>query len=95
MIFVAGHKVTTDPWAVPLSRGRNLICIHSKKHIKNPPEEFPKKQQQNMESMAVRLGFVRSSFLFLLIFIGFNTRVRERWLCDLDCPKWWKRSSES
>jgi glycerol-3-phosphate O-acyltransferase len=67
MIFVAGHKVTTDPWAVPLSRGRNLICIHSKKHIKNPPEDFPKKQQQNMESMAVRYlpcCLLSSSFFF-------------------------------
>ncbi len=51
MIFIAGHKVTTDPVAIPFSMGRNLICIHSKKHIKNPPEDFPMKQQQNMDSM--------------------------------------------
>ena len=51
MIFIAGHKVTNDPVAIPFSMGRNLICIHSKKHIKNPPEEFPRKQAQNMESM--------------------------------------------
>lgn len=51
MIFIAGHKVTSDPVAIPFSMGRNLICIHSKKHIKNPPEDFPRKQQQNMDSM--------------------------------------------
>merc|ERR1711871_1841277 len=51
MIFIAGHKVTNDPVAIPFSMGRNLICIHSKKHIKNPPEEFPLKQAQNMDSM--------------------------------------------
>jgi glycerol-3-phosphate O-acyltransferase len=34
-----------------LSQGRNLLCIHSKKHIKNPPEEFAQKQSQNLESM--------------------------------------------
>jgi glycerol-3-phosphate O-acyltransferase len=51
MIYIAGHKVTTDPIAIPFSMGRNLICIHSKKHIKNPPEDFPKKQAENMESM--------------------------------------------
>jgi glycerol-3-phosphate O-acyltransferase len=51
MIYIAGHKVTNDPIAIPFSMGRNLICIHSKKHIKNPPEEFPMKQAQNMESM--------------------------------------------
>lgn len=51
MVFVAGHKVTSDPVAIPFSMGRNLLCIHSKKHIKNPPEDIPKKQAQNMESM--------------------------------------------
>ena len=51
IIYIAGHKVTTDPVAIPFSMGRNLICIHSKKHIKSPPEDFPMKQQQNMDSM--------------------------------------------
>lgn len=51
IIFIAGHKVTNDPVAVPFSMGRNLICIHSKKHIKNPPEDTARKQAQNLESM--------------------------------------------
>eukprot|EP01040_Poterioochromonas_malhamensis_P015551 gene15551-17431_t len=51
VVFVAGHKVTTDPVAIPFSMGRNLICIHSKKHIKNPPEDLPRKQAQNLDSM--------------------------------------------
>lgn len=51
IIFIAGHKVTTDPVAIPFSMGRNLICIHSKKHIKNPPEDIPRKQAENLESM--------------------------------------------
>lgn len=51
IVFVAGHKVTNDPVAIPFSMGRNLLCIHSKKHIKNPPEDMPKKQAQNLESM--------------------------------------------
>jgi glycerol-3-phosphate O-acyltransferase len=51
VIFIAGHKVTNDPIAIPFSMGRNLLCIHSKKHIKNPPEDIPKKQAQNLESM--------------------------------------------
>lgn len=53
IIFIAGHKVTNDPVAIPFSMGRNLICIHSKKHIKNPPEAFPEKQAQNLSSMKV------------------------------------------
>ena len=51
MVFLAGHKVTTDPVAIPFSLGRNLVCIHSKKHIKNPPEDIPMKQAQNLASM--------------------------------------------
>ena len=48
MIFVAGHRVTTDPLAVPLSLGRNLLCIYSKRHIDQPPEKKEEKQQHNM-----------------------------------------------
>jgi glycerol-3-phosphate O-acyltransferase len=51
MIYVAGHKVTTDPLAIPFSMGRNLICIHSKKHINSDPETKPKKQRQNLKAM--------------------------------------------
>lgn len=36
--------------------GRNLICIHSKKYIKVPPEDAAKKQAQNLESMKVVYG---------------------------------------
>ena len=39
--FVAGHKVTTDSLAVPFSMGRNLLCIHSKKHIDADLETKP------------------------------------------------------
>ena len=34
-------------------QGRNLLCIHSKKHIKNPPEDMARKSAQNLESMKV------------------------------------------
>ena len=49
--YVAGHKVTTDALAVPFSMGRNLLCIHSKKHINNDPETKPAKSKQNMAAM--------------------------------------------
>lgn len=51
MVFVAGHKVTTDSLAIPFSMGRNLICIHSKKHIDADPETRPYKTRQNMKAM--------------------------------------------
>jgi len=51
IMYVAGHKVTTDPLAVPFSMGRNLLCIHSKKHIDADPETKPAKSKQNMAAM--------------------------------------------
>lgn len=47
MIFVAGHRVISDPLAVPFSLGRNLICIYSKRHIENPPEKKAEKLLHN------------------------------------------------
>lgn len=52
MIYVAGHKVTTDPLAIPFSMGRNLLCIHSKKHIDADPETKGLKQKQNLATMS-------------------------------------------
>ncbi|KAG7354144.1 glycerol-3-P acyltransferase [Nitzschia inconspicua] len=51
VIYVAGHKVTTDPLAIPFSMGRNLICIHSKKHIDADPETKGVKNRQNLAAM--------------------------------------------
>jgi len=51
LIYVAGHKVTTDTLAIPFSMGRNLICIHSKKHINADPETKSIKSRQNMSAM--------------------------------------------
>lgn len=52
MIFVAGHRVTTDPIAVPFSRGVNLLCIYSKKYIDQPPEKRSEKLVHNAKTMA-------------------------------------------
>ena len=51
LIFVAGARVTTDPLAIPFSMGCNLLCIHSKKHIDNPPELKHTKQMHNKRTM--------------------------------------------
>lgn len=52
MVYVAGHRVTTDPLAAPFSRGCNLICIYSKKYIEHPPELRAEKLQHNARSLA-------------------------------------------
>jgi len=51
IVCVAGHRVTTDPLAIPFSMGRNLLTIYSKKHMDNPPEEKVQKQNRNMMTL--------------------------------------------
>lgn len=51
MIFVAGHRVITDPLAIPFSKGRNLLCIFSKRHILIDPEVREQKLQHNSRTM--------------------------------------------
>jgi glycerol-3-phosphate O-acyltransferase len=51
MIFVAGHRVTTDPLAVPFSKGRNLLCIYSKKYIEDNPALKQERQMHNQRTM--------------------------------------------
>lgn len=60
MIYVAGHKVTTDALAIPFSMGRNLICIHSKKHIDADKETKPLKQRQNLKAMNALLRSLKN-----------------------------------
>jgi glycerol-3-phosphate O-acyltransferase len=60
MVYVAGHKVTTDPLAIPFSMGRNLVCIHSKKHINADPATKPAKQRQNLRSMTALLDMFKA-----------------------------------
>ena len=59
LVYVAGHKVTTDTLAIPFSMGRNLICIHSKKHIDADPDTKPMKQKQNLAAMNGMLDMLR------------------------------------
>lgn len=50
-VYIAGHRVTTDPMAIPFSRGCNLICIYSKKHIEHTPESRADRLQHNARSL--------------------------------------------
>jgi len=53
MIFVAGHRVISDPLAVPFSIGRNLLCIYSKRHIETEPELKQEKLSHNQRTMKI------------------------------------------
>ena len=65
--YVAGHKVTTDALAVPFSMGRNLLCIHSKKHIDADPETKPGKSRQNMAAMNSMLAGMKEGGLAIWV----------------------------
>jgi glycerol-3-phosphate O-acyltransferase len=65
--YVAGHKVTTDPLAIPFSMGRNLICIHSKKHIEADPDTKGMKSRQNLSAMSGMLGRLRKGGCILWV----------------------------
>jgi glycerol-3-phosphate O-acyltransferase len=58
MIFVAGHRVVTDPLAVPFSLGRNLLCIYSKKHVEFPPEQKAEKLMHNQRTLKKLKGLL-------------------------------------
>lgn len=51
MIFVAGHRVISDPMAIPFSKGRNLLCIYSKKYISDHPEHREERTTHNQRTM--------------------------------------------
>lgn len=52
LVYLAGHRVTQDPIAIPFSRGTNILCIYSKKYIDSPPEEKGAKQVHNAKTMS-------------------------------------------
>jgi glycerol-3-phosphate O-acyltransferase len=59
MIFIAGHRVITDPMAIPMSMGRNLLCIYSKKHIAFPSEEKERKILHNRRTIAKMVDLLK------------------------------------
>lgn len=59
MIFVAGDRVLLDQLAIPVSMGRNLLCIYSKKHISNPPSQMEEKRLHNKKTMELMSGLLK------------------------------------
>ncbi|MBA3602210.1 MAG: 1-acyl-sn-glycerol-3-phosphate acyltransferase [Parachlamydiaceae bacterium] len=58
MVFLAGHRVISDPLAVPFSKGCNLLCIFSKKYIETPPDQKMHKQVHNQKTMKRMQGLL-------------------------------------
>jgi hypothetical protein len=51
VIYVAGDRVVTDPLCKPFSMGRNLFCVHSKKHMDDVPELKAAKMETNRKTL--------------------------------------------
>lgn len=51
VIYVAGDRVVTDPLSKPFSMGRNLFCVHSKKHMDDIPELKAFKMETNRKTL--------------------------------------------
>jgi glycerol-3-phosphate O-acyltransferase len=51
VVYVAGDRVVTDPLCKPFSMGRNLFCVHSKKHLDDVPELKASKQETNRKTL--------------------------------------------
>ena len=51
VIYVAGDRVVTDPLCKPFSMGRNLFCVHSKKHMGDDPDIKAEKMATNRKTL--------------------------------------------
>jgi glycerol-3-phosphate O-acyltransferase len=51
VIYVAGDRVVTDPLCKPFSMGRNLFCVHSKKHMDDVLELKAAKMETNRKTL--------------------------------------------
>ena len=51
MRYVAGDRVVLDTFAKPFSMGRNLVCVHSKRHMGDDPVIRAEKMKTNQRSV--------------------------------------------
>ena len=51
VFYVAGDRVVADPLCKPFSMGRNLFCVHSRKHLDDDPSTKEAKQRTNRKTL--------------------------------------------
>lgn len=51
VFYVAGDRVVSDPLCVPFSMGRNLFCVHSKRHMDDDLETKAEKMAMNRRTL--------------------------------------------
>eukprot|EP00803_Ostreobium_quekettii_P004878 evm.model.scf_1861EXC.1 EVM.evm.TU.scf_1861EXC.1 scf_1861EXC:4626-5861(-) len=67
VIYVAGDRVVTDAMCKPFSMGRNLFCVHSKKHMDDVPELREEKMANNRRTLAVMARKMNAGGLLMWI----------------------------
>jgi glycerol-3-phosphate O-acyltransferase len=67
IIFLAGHRVLTDPVAIPFSMGCNLLCVYSKRHFDDSPERHAKKRLHNARTMTRMRELLRDGGLCIFV----------------------------
>ena len=55
VFYVAGDRVVSDHLCKPFSMGRNLFCVHSKKHMGDDPAHREAKQRTNRKTLTEML----------------------------------------
>eukprot|EP00887_Chlorella_sp_A99_P003400 scaffold7.g3400.t1 len=78
IIYVAGDRVVTDPLVAPFSMGRNLFCVHSKKHLDDVPELKAEKMATNRRTLkAMQSGLNAGGKLLWIAPSGGRDRSRD------------------
>ncbi|KAG2485182.1 hypothetical protein HYH03_016071 [Edaphochlamys debaryana] len=84
VIYVAGDRVVTDPLCKPFSMGRNLFCVHSKKHLDDVPELKAAKMETNRKTLiAMQRALNAGGVLMWIAPSGGRDRPKgDKWLPD-------------
>lgn len=84
LICVAGHRVTHDPMAIPLSLGRHLLCIYSKKYINSPPEQKREKIAHNQRAVKKMSSLLNEGGICLYVApSGGRDRPNDKGTCEV------------
>jgi glycerol-3-phosphate O-acyltransferase len=65
--YVAGDRVVTDLLCKPFSMGKNLLCVHSKKHMDDDPALKPAKMKQNLNTVKAMQKLLKKGGLCIWI----------------------------
>ena len=67
MTYVAGDRVVTDLLCKPFSMGKNLLCVHSKKHMDDDPSQKSAKMKQNLNTVKAMQRLLKKGGLLIWI----------------------------